>query len=608
MDSESKFARPHASKDESVSDPPAREDTRLDLSTPPEYIPSVSFPPAGAETEAEGKAILEPGRLGRVGPYVLLEEIARGGMGIVYKARHSKLGRLAALKTMQCDSVTHPEQAQRFDREMRAAARLSHAHIVPIYEIGQYQGRPYYAMGFLPGGSLDRHMPRFLASPEKAVTLLLQVARAVAHAHVEGVVHRDLKPGNILLDAEDQPHVSDFGLARIVDSDELLTQAGTVIGTPAYMAPEQALGRTTDIGPGTDVWALGVMLYELLTGQRPFTGENGESVKMKILTETPVPPRTVQPNLSPALERIILKCLQKNSHERYPTAAALAEDLDQFLQGRGTTEESVHRPSRRLFLAVTGTLAAGAAVTGGVLYFASRDSDPPKKGQGSSAEQARELIGNTGEPSQIRLVLADRKAQAISTATDTPFSCHSEGFALFELLPAIPTTHFQLEAEIRLGEGGENKAGGIYFGYTTYLSGLEQQHSFWSFTYRELPNPAEAILRQVEAVRIPVRPPQHRYTFPISLQRPRLPAARGGEPGKWRRIAVVLDGREFRALWGKEKEILAREPLQEVQQRTRSLFAQTDIKNAEFTPQGGIGIYLADVRASFRNVVFTPLA
>src|SRR5262245_7082032 len=280
-------------------DPPSRTLTgpaAAGSSVPPSIIPPDQ---TSAETEPDGKPATERSALGRVGPYELIEKLAVGGMGIVWKAQHRTLGRIVALKTMRADAATHAEHAERFNREMRAAARLSHPHIVPIFEVDQDQDRPYYAMAFLPGGSLDKHLGRFWdASPEKAVGLLLPVARAVAHAHEQGVVHRDLKPGNVLLDEQDQPHVSDFGLARFLDSDEALTQTGVVLRTPAYMAPEQAIARAADIGPATDVWAVGVMLYELLTGRRPFTGENGETVKMKILTEAPLPPRTLRPDLS----------------------------------------------------------------------------------------------------------------------------------------------------------------------------------------------------------------------------------------------------------------------------------------------------------------------
>jgi serine/threonine protein kinase len=286
--------------------------------------------------------------------YDLLKLLGRGGMGKVFKARDTKLNRIVALKmiTQEADE----RMQARFAEEVQAVAGLRHANIAQIYESGQVEGKPFYTMEYLPGGSLNDALKAGPLPPPIAARTVAKIARAIHHAHQHGIVHRDLKPGNILLEAYDQPDhqgetatsssatltlpasfdpkVTDFGLAKRLQEDIKLTRTGDIVGTPGYMAPEQASGVMSKVGPATDTYALGAILYECLTGRPPFAGPDAVQTVMMVLSMDPVPPRVLQPKLPVDLDTICLKCLEKPARKRYASAAALADDLEAFLDDR----------------------------------------------------------------------------------------------------------------------------------------------------------------------------------------------------------------------------------------------------------------------------------
>ena len=293
-----------------------------------------------------------------VGDYDILAEVGRGGMGVVYKAVHRGLHRVAALKMVLGGEFASPAQELRFRLEAELAARVPHPNIVQVYEIGSYEGRPFLAMEWVEGGSLANRLDGKPWPPGEAASLIETLARAISVAHDEGVVHRDLKPANILLagntlgglssadgsPATDRsaqrrfaptllPKIADFGLAQTTDSRKTMTQSGFLVGTPAYMAPEQAAGKRALVGPTTDIYALGVVLYQLLTGQVPFERESTLDLLRAVTFDEPTRPRRLQPRLPRDLEAITLHCLEKEPSRRYPTALALAEDLERFLAG-----------------------------------------------------------------------------------------------------------------------------------------------------------------------------------------------------------------------------------------------------------------------------------
>jgi tRNA A-37 threonylcarbamoyl transferase component Bud32/ABC-type nitrate/sulfonate/bicarbonate transport system permease component len=267
------------------------------------------------------------------GEYELLEEIARGGMGVVFKTRQVKLNRIVALKMILSGELAGEEEVQRFKTEAEAAANLDHPGIVPIYEIGEHNGQHYFSMGFVEGQSLADRVKEGPLPPREAAEIVKKVAEAVAYAHEKGVIHRDLKPANVLLDAKGEPKVTDFGLAKQVESESDLTRTGAVMGTPSYMPPEQAAGKTDKVGPRSDVYSLGAVLYCLLTGRPPFHAANTFETLKQVIEEPPVLPRRINSQVSRDLETICLKCMAKDPNARYPTATSLGADLNQFLIG-----------------------------------------------------------------------------------------------------------------------------------------------------------------------------------------------------------------------------------------------------------------------------------
>jgi serine/threonine protein kinase len=266
------------------------------------------------------------------GDYELLEEIGRGGQGVVYRAHQKSLNRTVALKVIGLGPWTTERHLKRFRREAEAAAHLEHPCIVPIYEVGERDGRCYFSMKFVEGGQLDEMIRREPMSIRQSADLTAKVARTVHYAHEHGILHRDIKPGNILLDAHGEPHLTDFGLARLVEAESTVTATLDVLGTPSYMAPEQAAGKNTKLSSATDVYGLGAVLYQLLTGQPPFAGGTTyETIKLLLDTE-PRPPRSLNPKIDRELSTICLKCLEKAPQRRYPAAAGLAEDLEHWLK------------------------------------------------------------------------------------------------------------------------------------------------------------------------------------------------------------------------------------------------------------------------------------
>jgi serine/threonine protein kinase len=266
-----------------------------------------------------------------VGGHELFEEIARGGMGVIYKAREIALDRVVAFKMILDSELGTKESVERFHREARAAAALDHPNIVPVYHSGEHEGRHFFTMAYVEGATLKETVHRDgLPSPHHAVGLLLAVADAVEFAHRKNILHRDLKPENVLIDQQGRPRVTDFGLAKRVDADPVLTGSGQVLGTPCYLPPEQALGDAARIGPASDVYGLGGILYFLLTGRPPFQGETTTEVLSQVLVQPPTPPRQHNPHVAEGLEAICLKCLDKEPGKRYPSAAALSAALKEW--------------------------------------------------------------------------------------------------------------------------------------------------------------------------------------------------------------------------------------------------------------------------------------
>src|SRR5213593_2721119 len=266
------------------------------------------------------------------GDYELQGEIGRGGQGVVYRARQKSLNRPVALKVIGLGRWATKAHVKRFRLEAEAAARLNHPCIVPIYEVGEREGACYFSMGLIEGGQLDAVLKLEPMPIRRAVELIVKLARTVEYAHEHGILHRDIKPGNVLLDGKGEPHLTDFGLARLVETESTMTRTLEVLGTPSYMAPEQAMGNNAAVSSVTDIYGLGAVLYQLLTGQPPFAGgATYETIKLLLDTE-PRPPRLLNPKVDRDLSTICLKCLEKDPQRRYSSALALAEDLERWLK------------------------------------------------------------------------------------------------------------------------------------------------------------------------------------------------------------------------------------------------------------------------------------
>ncbi|HEY2787568.1 MAG TPA: serine/threonine-protein kinase [Fimbriiglobus sp.] len=293
-----------------------------------------------------------------IGKYELRELIGAGGAGVVYRGWDPTLRRDVAVKVLKSGESSSESERERFRREAEAVARLNHRNVVHLYEVGDHDGRPFLVMEYLPGGTLRTRFGGQSVSPFEAAAMVKTLARAAHHAHAKGIIHRDLKPANVLLEEtrlDDRtsimnretvesildnrsvvltPKITDFGLAALLGPDDVPSAIGNLMGTASYMAPEQAEGRPGWVSPAVDVYALGAILYELLVGRPPFLGESPIDTLRSVVTEDPVPPRKLQPKLPRNLETICLRCLRKDPAKRYPSAAALADDLHQYLDGR----------------------------------------------------------------------------------------------------------------------------------------------------------------------------------------------------------------------------------------------------------------------------------
>ncbi len=283
------------------------------------------------------------------GDYELLGEIARGGMGVVYKARHGNLKRIVALKLILAGQFASATERARFQFEAQAAAQLEHPNIVPIYEVGEHEGRPFFTIKLIEGGSLAEKLSRVEGRGSSALDsaeLIAKIARAVHFAHQHGIIHRDLKPSNILLDESGEPYVTDFGLAKGLATDSHLTVTEAVMGSPYYMSPEQAAGKTRSVSTATDIYSLGVMLYELLTGQLPFRAETSLATLKLVADAEPPKPRALNPAIDRDLETICLKCLEKDPTHRYASAEAFATDLDNWHANKPISARRTSLPER----------------------------------------------------------------------------------------------------------------------------------------------------------------------------------------------------------------------------------------------------------------------
>jgi serine/threonine-protein kinase len=362
--------------------------------------------------------------LGDFGDYELLEEIGRGGQGVVYRARQKSLNRTVALKMIGLGYWATEAHLKRFRREAESAASLEHPCIVPIYEVGERDGSCYFSMKFIEGGQLDEVVRREPMPVRRAVELTVKVARTVHYAHEHHILHRDIKPGNILLDQQGEPHLTDFGLARLVETESTVTRTMEVLGTPGYMAPEQAVGNNAQLTSATDVYGLGAVLYQLLTGHPPFAGGTTYETVRLVLDAEPRQPRLLNPKVDRDLNTICLKCLDKDPRRRYASALALAEDLERWLKHEpirarrtGIFTRGRKWVRRNPSIAVMAAMLLALAVPLGVMIWKTGPSQSPL----SLRRKRRAVSNKPNKPNLCRMkLLRHNRRQATRSATPQP--------------------------------------------------------------------------------------------------------------------------------------------------------------------------------------------
>ncbi len=395
-----------------------------------------------------GRADLGPvGRLGAIEGYELLSVLGRGGMGVVYKARDLKLGRIVAIKMIAEANDASPQHLGRFRAEAELVARLQHPNIIQVHGVGEHQGCPYFSLEFVGGGSLADRLAEGPMAPRQTASLVETLAHAASAAHRAGIVHRDLKPSNVLLTADGVPKISDFGLAKLLGADSVRTLSGETLGTPSYMAPEQAEGRSREVGPAADIYALGAILYQALTGRPPFLGASAiETLKLVVSTEV-IPPRRLRPAVPRDLETICLKCLEKDPRKRYSSALDLAADLERFGDGRPIVARPVGalgrgcRYARRnptLSVALAGlilTFALGTPSLFGLWVRASAERDRAERAANRALCAVRLLVQTGNDPSLPEEARSFSRALVSAGLKETQ--------ALLEELKADPRAEYQ---------------------------------------------------------------------------------------------------------------------------------------------------------------------
>ncbi|MBI1916831.1 MAG: serine/threonine protein kinase [Planctomycetes bacterium] len=585
----------------------------------------------------------------RVPGYEVIGHLGEGGMGVVYKARQANLDRIVALKMVLHARHAGLEFSSRLSREAQTLARLQHENIVRVYDVGEVQGTPFFSMEFVEGGSLDRALQGQPLPVPQAARLVATLALAVAYAHQQDVIHRDLKPANILLAflgpagresplqgrerllAEPYcPKITDFGLAKRADNPAA-TKSGTVLGTPCYMAPEQARGKTGEITPAVDVWALGTILYECLTGKPPFKAETATGTVAQVLREEPTPPRRLNREVPRDLETICLKCLEKDPRKRYASAQELAGRLELFLAGKPIPDRPrgwVTKVWRtlcshpRLSAAV---LLLGLFATGWFLVPRARDTEQPRRE--AEAHLARglpyEFEGHEELPGPFRWVIGEQ-VTLVRERGENFFSVPLTT-GLLELVADPGCQRYWFFAEVRHDDSGGPSLLGLYFGHRRHdTAGERKRDSFYTLTFADRGEWARSrkdLNGQPESwVQL------HAHLFePGPLKEPGPLAAVGrekrfrpalpiGEPGPWRKLAVKVTPEKVEAYWEQEGvlALLGEEPVPaaqferalEVAKRTSRMM---DGVPSGFRPRSGLGLYIHRAAASFRRVVVEPI-
>jgi serine/threonine-protein kinase len=593
----------------------------------------------GPRDKAPGVDVLfstGPARLpARLGQYELLEPLGRGGMGVVYKARQISLNRVVAVKLALCGPLPGTEAFARFKVEGEAIGQLQHDNIVRVYEFGEHDGRPYLSMDYVEGGTLSQKLSGRPLPDKEAASLVQTLARAVHFAHRHRIIHRDLKPANVLIDAGGSVKLTDFSLAKLMDAEEGQTVSHALIGTPSYMAPEQARGNAKDVGPLADVYGLGAILYETLTGQPPFRAATREETLKEVQSQEPRPPSRLRPGLSRDLEAVCLKCLEKDAKKRYASAEALAEDLARWLRGKPTEARPrrwparVYRAARKhaLGLSFAAIIFCGSAV----LYW--RDPERPIRQIESTLAQRQPvyLIDETGKPRWFRIRLGEERTQ-ISLAGDGTFAVHSWALCLLELVRDPQQDRYRFRARVRHVNSDPLGEVGVYLAHRSFPGYEADIHVFTQLTFNDVRDNRD--LAKLLPPNVPKPPPLKGNVVELfphltswdkdgekSFERMggvagALFKAAGEGAGPWHELEVIVTPQNLRATW--DGQLVGELPVARIVDRMdkalterRRLHPNDPLVgrvSSDFRPRGSLGLYVYRGSAHFRSVRLEPVA
>ncbi len=479
-----------------------------------------------------------PARLPSLPGYEILEELGRGGMGVVYKARQVAFDRLVAVKMVRGHLLAGPDEINRFRTEARALGQLDHPHVVRVFDFDEDQGCPFFVMQYLPGGTLATLLREGPLPPRHAAEVVRQVALGVQAAHDKNILHRDLKPFNVLLDERGCVHVADFGLAKLLDEESGQTLSAVVMGTPAYMAPEQAAGKAREVGRAADVWALGVILYECLTGKLPFKGESRAETLEQVKTQQPTPPRQLRAEVPPHLEAICLKCLEKGPKQRPGSAAELADELGCWLQGERPVGSRPARLSNTLRRCLWAGGSAALALTLAAVLL------PWLPGRRPADDPSVTLIGESGGPAQSRWRLGRESSTAGVAGPDGLFKVSSRECAFLELQARPPWPNFRLEAQVRHEDNTGVGSVGVGFAYREDGAGIHSGFSRLCFVDRgSRRGMVEVVMHGYQ------QGPRSSNGSDILRSKYYRPVGPDNGPGLWRQLALEVVGGRARAFW-----------------------------------------------------------
>lgn len=605
------------------AEPSSKKNDQLRTPAPASTLSDVAIESASDSTPALGR-------------YLLLGELGEGGMGLVYRARDRTLDRIVALKVIRGGSLIRREELDRFLLEAKAAAQFDHPHIVPILEIGSHLGQPYYTMPYLAGGNLAQNLDRLQGDVEQAVTLIRKVAQALDCVHQKGILHRDLKLANVLLDETGEPLIADFGLARMTGSDIDLTRSNQRLGTLPYMAPEQLSGGKSKLSPATDVWALGVMLYQLLTGERPFAGDSEDLIAGQIRSAEPLRPADRVASMDRTLDAIVMRCLEKDPEQRFPSAGALAQELGRWQRGE-PTETLPEGPGLRAVRWVRRH-ARYVGIALGVVALATLGLAWPRSNPGEAEEQIEAtlrkgapavLMADTGFPAWYEW-LTGKETTQISTADDGTFSVHTWNCCLLELVRDPQWSSYRFRAEIHHQHRSEAAGVGLFFLHREYPTATRPIHSSARVLFDDIRgiNEGFAGINPRTPVPVPDLNPVRLESLlyqdanpvatcdqSIGALSPRVFKPAGPANHVWRSVAVEVTPQTIRIFWDDQcVGEVARKALVEPARGQLAPFLhpgiempQTPEDDPTFPVRGSLGLCVVNGSAAYRNVVLEPL-